>query len=159
MVVSGSIGSTLNRVQPASRYTRQLLSRSGWLASGHQEVAYFIQVISLDCVAGDQKLSTNLQPALGRSNIVKDRVQDREPAQVIRRSSGPSVYILNKVTRRDRVDSYRAHYKYTRDRVMTSTRTPQPLTNTVKLPSTRFHLKECSPRYRQIHKVRKETRT
>ena len=121
-------------------------SLPGWII-GHptsKKVVYLTQVISLDCLVSDQKLSTTPPIGIGRSEYVKTKSARSRDGSSCQKAHESSIYIWTKRSRRDQGGSYRAPYKYIRYRVKVSTRQHQ-FQPRLSLASTRVHLEEDNP--------------
>ena len=129
-------------------------SLPGWII-GHPtsgKVAYLNQVISLNCLARDQGLSTKPPTAIGRSRQVKEKGARSRDGSSGQKARGSSIHFGTSRSRRDQGDSYRALTSTPRYRVKVSTRQPQSQP-WLSLASTRVHLVACKPPHRQLHKV------
>ena len=125
-MVVGFDGLTLNIVQFTSKYPCRLIFRVGSLSTRRQrKVTYFNRVVSLDCLAGDQELSTKRQLQVDAADKYRRRVQDRKTAQVVRTLANQA-FTLARRSVTDQGVSARALYKHTSDSVTNSTRLRQP---------------------------------
>ena len=113
----------------------------GSLATRHPGyVIYFIQVISLNCLARDRGLSINTQTATGRRKhfvVEEPRYRDGSSGQKARESRSTS----------DHANLDRGV------KISTPRSKPDPIAKTVKFFIDTSHLEECNPPHRRVHKV------
>ena len=131
---------TLKRLLFAFKYTCRLLFRAGILASRRQEsLTYWNWVIS-QIIGWESRILKTSPTAIGRSKNVKDKVQDRETGQVVKRSSVSSIHIVDKaISLRSGwlTSSNLPVYPWSWLKISARPQTPSPTRSS--FPSTRVH--------------------